>query len=104
MRPLRLGRSHALPREDRMRIRDVATFDPKDSCECGDDGRDGIDDLVLKFDAKELGKAFELDTETTGTSISITISGAMLDGTVFEASDCIVVGGRDNRSATLSGR
>lgn len=90
--------------EGRSRIRDVATFNADGSCKCGDDGRDGFDDLILKFDARELIEAFELDTESPGTSLEISISGAMLDGTIFEATDCILIAGRDNNSATLSGR
>jgi hypothetical protein len=88
------ARSHA--HAEKLRFRDVATFDSDDSCECGEDGSDGFDDLVLRFGKKDLIDAFELDAETPGASIEVTITGNMEDGTVFEASDCIVVGGRDN--------
>jgi len=78
-----------------LRIRDEATFQSDQACHCGEDGPDGFDDLVLRFDARQLSEAFELDGEENGASIDVTLSGAMMDGTLFEASDCIVIRGRD---------
>ena len=70
-------------------IEDVATPFETTGCDCHDLGGDGIDDLVLKFSTPEMTDAFELDSLERGSSLMLTIRGFLLDGTPFEASDCV---------------
>jgi len=78
-------------------IRDAAASFPGDLCECHTDRRDGHDDLVLKFAVSEAVDALELDDAEPGSSIMLTLSGNLIDGTPFEASDCVVMGGPPDR-------
>lgn len=75
---------------------DVATPFTGDLCDCHELGGDGIDDLLLKFSTRELAGAFQLSELPSGASIMLTLSGSLLDGTAFEASDCIVIPGKPN--------
>jgi hypothetical protein len=73
-------------------IEDVATpYMDADSCGCNTDGPDGFDDLTLKFSTQDI-VALLGDVEF-GDVITLTISGLMLDGTAFEAHDCIIMRG-----------
>ena len=68
---------------------------PKDECDCAEEGPDGHDDLTLKFNTQEIAAA--LGAVSPGDERLLTITGVLLDGTPFEASDCVViVGGRRN--------
>ncbi len=91
------------PREPRPRVADAGTAFVGEPCECHHIGPDGIDDLVLKFSTPELVETLELGSLPGGTSVMLTLSGSLLDGTEFEASDCIVTVGR-HTPATLGGR
>ena len=82
------------PRRLRPRVADVATAFDGEPCECHDIGPDGIDDLVLKFSTPEMVETLELGSLPRGTSVMLTLSGSLLDGTEFEASDCIVIVGK----------
>ena len=77
---------------------DVATPFAGDLCDCHDLGGDGIDDLLLKFSTPELTGAFELSELPSGASLLLTLSGSLLDGTAFEASDCVVIPGKPARA------
>jgi len=57
------------------------------SCVSGDDLLDGLDDLVLKFDTQEVVAA--LGEVTNGDCLIVKITGALLDGSLFEAEDII---------------
>lgn len=80
------------PLEDRDRIEDVATPFEGDLCDCHILGGDGVDDLSLKFPAPELIEILALESVPEGTYLSLVVTGALLDGTGFRASDCIRVG------------
>jgi len=82
------------PREPRPRVADAGTAFDGEPCECHDIGPDGIDDLVLKFSTPEMVETLELGSLPRGTSVMLTLSGSLLDGTEFEASDCIVIVGK----------
>lgn len=56
------------------------------SCSIGDDG---VDDLNLHFSRREVIQGLGLDLLPAGTSVPITVSGLMIDGTPFSATDCI---------------
>lgn len=66
--------------------------DPGDGCECTEDGPDGYEDLTLKFDVQELVAA--IGPVEKGDVKTLTISGELLDGTRFEAADCVVIVGK----------
>jgi len=81
------------PPGPRITIDDVATPFAGDLCDCHDLGGDGIDDLLLKFSTPELAGAFQLSKVRSGAPIMLTLSGSLLDGTAFRASDCVVIPG-----------
>ncbi len=83
-------------------VADVGTPFDGEPCDCHELGADGIDDLLLKFSTPELAEVLELGSLPRGTSVALTLSGSLLDGTGFEASDCIVIPGKDS-SAGLRG-
>ena len=62
-----------------------------EECECTTAGPDGIMDLALKFRKQDVAMA--LGFVTDGDVLALTLTGTLLDGTPFEASDCIIVRG-----------
>ncbi|MCH7807946.1 MAG: hypothetical protein IIB60_01870 [Planctomycetes bacterium] len=76
-------------------IEDTATLFAGELCDCHTLGGDGMDDLSLKFSTRELVEVLELDSLWAGVSVTLSVNGLLLDGTAFEASDCVVLtGGR----------
>lgn len=73
-------------------IEDVATpYTDGEECGCTTGGPDGFDDLTLKFDTHEIvGLLGPVDF---GDQLTLTITGVLLDGTPFEAHDCIIIRG-----------
>lgn len=86
--PLRRGHWHGVI------IRDVTTPFDGELCDCHTLGRDGIDDLLLRFRRREMIDALELGSAESGDEIALTVSGVLMDGTEFNASDCILIIGR----------
>lgn len=70
-------------------IEDVATPFDGELCECHDLDGDGIDDLSMKFRSQDLVEALELDSLPGGGLVELCLTGTLLDGTPFEACDCI---------------
>ena len=68
---------------------DVATPFEGEPCDCHDLSTDGIDDLSVKFRADDVVEALELDDLDSGTLVELVVTGNLLDGTPFEAGDCI---------------
>ncbi len=65
-----------------------------DVCECTTEGPDGFYDLTLKFKTQEIVQV--IGPAQPGDFVMLTITGLLLDGTPFEASDCVlIVGGSD---------
>lgn len=60
-------------------------------CECNALFGDGIRDLTLKFKTQDIIAALNL--QPGQTERTLTITGTLLDGTTFAASDCIVLKG-----------
>jgi hypothetical protein len=58
-----------------------------DECECTSAGSDGTMDLTLKFATRDIAAA--IGAVYDGDEIALTLTGQMLDGTPFEASDCV---------------
>jgi hypothetical protein len=76
-------------------VEDVATPFYGRLCECHDATGDGTKDVVLRFSTSELITRLELDALRRNTEVTLTITGSLLDGTEFEASDCIIIEGQD---------
>jgi hypothetical protein len=72
----------------------------EDECDCDVQGPDGIIDLSLKF--RKADVVMELGIVNDGDQVPLTLTGSLVDGTQFEASDCILVRG-DPRSSTGKG-
>ncbi|MHC4091779.1 MAG: hypothetical protein ACYSVY_16190, partial [Planctomycetota bacterium] len=68
---------------------DVASPFEGELCDCHDYASDGILDLSLKFWTQEVREALELNALPAGATVELVVTGALLDGTAFEASDCI---------------
>jgi len=91
------------PPGPRIQIKDVATPFDGELCDCHELERDGIDDLVLRFHTDELVEALELESLPTDVSVKLSLSGTLLDGTPFEASDCILLRGASDPALTNAG-
>ena len=72
-------------------IDDVATPFDGEPCNCHDLGSDGIDDLSMKFSRSALIEGLELADLDGGTMVELVVSGNLVDGTAFTASDCIKI-------------
>jgi len=80
-----------------VKFADVASppAEETEGCTCGGDA-DGIDDVLLKFPAQELLAQLPSGDGTR----QVTLTGTLLDGTPFEASDCVtLVGGEPSPNA-----
>jgi chitodextrinase len=78
----------------RASVQDVATAAPArdgDECPCTDQGADGIGDLALKFDTEQVVAALDPATLVKGERVRISVTGTLLDGTPFEATDCMLL-------------
>lgn len=56
-------------------------------CECTTLGPDGYMDLTLKFTVREISAV--LASASPGDLVELTLTGTLLDGTPFEATDCV---------------
>ncbi len=84
-------------------IDDVATPFDGTPCDYNEASGDGIDDLTFKFSTAELVDALDLSSVRQGDELTLTLRGMLLDGTGFEATDCVVIVGRQEVSH-LGGR
>jgi hypothetical protein len=66
---------------------DVSTPIEGEPCECTSEGPDGLLDLTLKFDTQDVVAA--LGPVVNGEERVLTLTGLLLDGTPFEARDCV---------------
>lgn len=73
----------------------VEPFTGKAGCDvCSDEGADGFDDLVLKFDRQELLAAIEAEMGRAledGECLFLTLGGRLVDGTGIRGEDVVVV-------------
>lgn len=78
---------------NKYQMEDVATpFNgvSSDDChDCTEDGPDGFMDLTLYFDSQELVAA--IGDINDGDCLSLTLTGALLDGTPIEVSDSLII-------------
>jgi hypothetical protein len=70
-------------------VDDVASVFEGEPCECTEDGADGYDDLAIKFKSRDVADELDLDDFERGDTVELTLSGTLIDGTAFEADDCI---------------
>ncbi|MCH8344172.1 MAG: VCBS repeat-containing protein [Planctomycetes bacterium] len=69
---------------------DVATpFEGVEQCDCHDLEGDGIQDLMMHFKTVDVVAALELNDLPDGDLVSLTLIGTLLDGTPFDADDCV---------------
>ncbi len=76
---------------ERVRVKDRATPFDGEPCGCHELKKDGIDDLRMRFFAVDMTVVLELDTLPEGASVELVVTGNLLDGPAFTASDCIVI-------------
>ncbi len=82
--------------DDDLLYADVATPFEGAECGCHDLNGDGILDLVLEFEDDDMAMAFALDKVDPGTTLMLRIDFQLLDGTAFEAFDCVIVMDEDD--------
>ena len=70
-------------------LEDVATPFDGELCNCHDLEGDGITDLSMKFRTDDVVAALLLNDLPAGDLVELVVSGTLLDGTPFSASDCI---------------
>ncbi len=70
-------------------IDDVSTPFDGELCDCHEETGDGILDLSMKFQSEEVVSELLLDDLSPGELVELTLTGTTLDGTEFQANDCI---------------
>jgi hypothetical protein len=70
-------------------IADVGTPFHGDLCDCHEEEGDGVLDVSMKFKTQEVVEALELDDVPGGSLVELVVSGELLDGRSFTASDCV---------------
>lgn len=60
-----------------------------EECECPSAGRDGYMDMTFKFDKRQIVDVIGLGI--TGEVLPLTMTGELMDGTPFEAVDCVTI-------------
>ena len=66
----------------------TGALDKDSDCECTNDGSDEFIDLKMKFLGQEIAAAVPMGER--GEERVLTLTGELLDGTPFEATDCVV--------------
>jgi parallel beta-helix repeat protein len=77
-------------------IEDVGTPFEGELCDCHELEGDGINDLVIHFSRRDVLLALGLDAMEPGIVVPITVKGELLDGTPFEATDCVTIVSRED--------
>ena len=77
---------------DRVRVQDRATPFEGEPWGCHKLRRDGIDDLRMGFFSVQMTQELQLDQLPEGTVLELVVTGNLLDGTPFVASDWILIG------------
>ena len=70
-------------------------------CQCTSEGPDGYLDLTMKFNSLDIAAAIlALDPPMLGDRMMLTMSGELMDGRSFTATDCIVLVGEKKKDIT----
>ncbi len=72
-------------------VEDVATPFDGDACGCHTAAGDGYADLVVYFSMPTLVTGLALDKVPAETQVELQLSGRLLDGSAFQAADCVTV-------------
>jgi hypothetical protein len=83
---------------ERHSYEDVAVPDGRTDCVCNDFDPDGYTDLTLKFNRHLLAAAIlagDWHDNMVGDELTLTATGALMDGTPFTLTDCITLVGND---------
>ncbi len=80
---------HEGPPGPHSEFEDAATPFDGQPCDCHELGGDGVTDLSMKFKTDDVVAALQLNDLSAGDLVELVVSGALLDGTPFSASDCI---------------
>jgi len=87
-----------------IRVADVATPFDGEPCDCHELEADDIDDLSMRFDAADVVAALELNDSEPGATVELAVSGSLLDGAEFTATDCVRVGPAGSESGRRPAR
>lgn len=94
MDDLDVGVSPVSRRGNGPHLEDVAGASSDEACACTETSPDGLDDLMMRFNTTELVFYFGLDLLAHGETAELVLVGELMDGTPFEARDCVkMVGG-----------
>jgi hypothetical protein len=75
-------------------IEDAGTPFDGAPCDCHAMEGDGIPDLSMKFSTPALVDSLELDDLPDGEWVELVVTGSLMDGTAFEARDCVEIKSR----------
>ena len=70
-------------------VDDAATPFVGEMCDCHELGGDGIPDVKMKFKTADLVEALQMNDFAGGALVELVLTGNMLDGRPFRASDCV---------------
>ena len=77
---------------------DVATPSAGGSCNCHTADRDGMTDLLFHVSSSAISDALSLDSLEIGANVELRVQGLLLDGSAFQAVDCIwLTNGKNHR-------
>ncbi len=62
-----------------------------EACVCSGAAPDGFDDLVMPFDLEKVVQLLRLGAVRGGTQVELRLTGSLLDGTPFTATDCVTI-------------
>ena len=79
------------PLPQQSQFSDVATPFEGELCDCHELEDDGVLDLEMMFSRPWIVVTLELNALPGGAFVELVVSGALVDGTPFNASDCIVL-------------
>jgi hypothetical protein len=70
-------------------LEDVASPFAGVPCDCHELGPDGVRDLLMKFRSREVVHALDLGDLPAGALVELVLTGSLVGGTRFTASDCV---------------
>ena len=82
---------------------DVATPFDGEPCDCHELEGDGYMDLSMKFSSFVVAEALELESLEHATQVELVLTGTLMDGTLFVATDCIRIAGHGPDGDSLLG-